>query len=61
MYLLIWPEDGIMRKDDVPSLYDGASTTRRGGIMRRREGRLTSTHVMSGSVIKSGNCYDFMQ
>ena len=23
-YLLLWPEDGIMRKDDVRRIYDGS-------------------------------------
>ena len=39
-YLMLWPEDGVMKKDDVRRVYDGSIFFE---IAERREGMKTKS------------------
>ncbi|KAL8940874.1 MAG: hypothetical protein Q9211_002064 [Gyalolechia sp. 1 TL-2023] len=47
-YLLIWPEDGIMKKDDVRAIYDGSIFYR-----RAEETKIKRSHTSPGLVAKA--------
>jgi len=37
VYLLIWPEDGVMRKEDIRGIYDGSIFYRKAQEHQRKQ------------------------
>lgn len=53
-YLLLWPEDGIMRKDDIRGVYDGSIFYRKAEEHQRKQQMKAQKreHVASALVTK---------